>query len=195
MTAVQPIFYYDTNSPYAYLAAHRIGARIPGAVWRPIAFAFLLRAHGRTPWSLGPGRGDGMRDVERRAEEAGLPPVRWPDGWPVETYSLLALRAMIVAEDAGRLKEMTLALYRVSFAEGRGLQLEESVLGAATRAGLDPDAVRSGIEDEEIKARLKAYTDEALERGVQGVPTIAVGDELFWGDDRLDDAAATARGG
>ena len=64
------------------------------------------------------------------------------------------------------------------------------MLDSAQRAGLDREAVRAGIDSPEIKDRLRAQTEAALTRGVAGVPTVAVGDRLFWGDDRLEDAAA-----
>ncbi len=67
------------------------------------------------------------------------------------------------------------------------------MLGAVARAGLHRDAVAEAIGSPEIKERLRAETDAALERGVTGVPTVAVGAQLFWGDDRLEDAAAAAR--
>jgi 2-hydroxychromene-2-carboxylate isomerase len=64
------------------------------------------------------------------------------------------------------------------------------VLKSAARAGLDPEAVRAATSDPQIKQTLRDATDAAYDRGVFGVPTIAVADELFWGDDRLEDAAA-----
>jgi 2-hydroxychromene-2-carboxylate isomerase len=68
-----PVFYYDFSSPYSYLAATRIGALLPGAEWRPIAFGALIGIIGKVPWSLGPGRAAGMREVEERAAARGLP--------------------------------------------------------------------------------------------------------------------------
>ena len=61
-----------------------------------------------------------------------------------------------------------------------------------TRVEAEPNEVRDGIERPEIKERLKSNTEQALARGVTGIPTVAIGDELFWGDDRLDEAAAAA---
>jgi 2-hydroxychromene-2-carboxylate isomerase len=185
-----PIFYYDTNSPYAYLAAQRIQELIPEAVWRPVAFGIMLREQGRTPWSLGPERGAGMAEIERRAAERGLPPLAWPEGWPRETWSFNPLRAAVVAEEEGRLVPFTLECYRRMFVEGRSLAELSDVLDAASGAGLDPSDVEARIGTAAVKERLRAYTDEALDRGVTGVPTVAVDGELFWGDDRLDDAAA-----
>jgi 2-hydroxychromene-2-carboxylate isomerase len=185
-------FYLDYSSPYAYLAAARIDGMIPGATWRPIAFGALIRQIGKVPWSLGPGRAAGVREVEERARARGLPPVRWPDGWPDVSYSLLPLRAGLVAADAGRLREFSAAVYRLVFAEGRTLTEPGPVLAAAAAAGVDPDAVAAGLADPAIKARLRAETDAAIARGVTGVPTVAVGGALFWGDDRLEEAAAAA---
>ena len=187
-----PVFYYDLSSPYAYLAARRVDDLLPGVVWRPIAFGFLLRHHGRVPWSLSPGRERDMEEIAARAAARGLPPVVYPPGWPKESYSLDPLRACVHAEREGALKEFTLAAYEQAFAHERALADHEVLADAARAAGLDPDPVLAALDDREVRDRLKAYTDEAIERGVEGIPTVAVGGELFWGDDRLEDAARAA---
>lgn len=79
--------------------------------------------------------------------------------------------------------------FRAAFQEGRDLGMPEEVLYVAEAAGLDRDEVSEAVRDPEIKLALRQATDEAHARGVFGVPTIAVGDELFWGDDRLREAA------
>jgi 2-hydroxychromene-2-carboxylate isomerase len=190
--AEAPVFFFDYSSPYAYLAATRIGDVLPEATWRPIAFGALIRQIGKVPWSLRPGREAGMREVEERAAERGLPPVRWPDGWPDRSYSLLPLRAGLIAEANGRLREFSAEAYRLMFGEGRTLTEPEPVLEAAVAAGLNREAVAVRLENPEIKARLRAYTDDAIARGVTGVPTVAVGGALFWGDDLLEAAARAA---
>lgn len=76
--------------------------------------------------------------------------------------------------------------------EGSDLGDLDTVLDAAERVGLEREEVAAGIQRREIKERLRASTEEALDRGITGVPTIAVGDALFWGDDQLDDAAVVA---
>jgi 2-hydroxychromene-2-carboxylate isomerase len=187
-------FYYDFNSPYSYLASTRVRDLLPEATWTPIAFGVLIRQLGKVPWSMREGREEGMAEIERRAAERGLPPVRWPEGWPVETYSLAPLRAALFAQDRGRLHELSDALYRRVFVDGASLADTEQVLAGAEDAGLDRDQVREAIDRREIKDRLRANTDAAIARGVTGVPTIAVGEELFWGDDRLEDAVSVARG-
>jgi 2-hydroxychromene-2-carboxylate isomerase len=190
----QPLFYYDFSSPYAYLAASRVDEVLPvPPVWRPIAFGVIVQRHNKRPWSFRESRDQDFAEIERRGAAYGLPPIRYPEGWPVETYSIPALRLALLGEEEGKLREISRELYRTAFAEGRPLVDTETLLDVAERAGMDREEVRSGIVRDEIKARLRAATEEALERGVTGVPTIAVGERLFWGDDRLEEAAAALR--
>jgi 2-hydroxychromene-2-carboxylate isomerase len=187
------VFYFDFNSPYAYLAAERIDGMLPDAEWRPIAFAIVLAKLGQLEERLN--RLDPapiVSEVSGRAAERGLPPFAPPDAWPVESWSLAPLRAALVADERGRLREFSSAAFQKSFVESRSLSELDNVLAAAGEAGLEPDEVRAGIERPEIKERLKANTEEALARGLTGIPTVAIGDELFWGDDHLDEAAAAA---
>jgi 2-hydroxychromene-2-carboxylate isomerase len=190
MTA--PTFYYDFNSPYAYVAAHRVDDVLPVRPrWQPIAFGALIGQIGKVPWSLRPGpeRDRRLRECEQRADALGLP-LRWPSGWPDRNYSILVLRAALVAGEHGRLREFSLAAYRRGLGEGGDLRDLETVRSCARDAGIDPDAVAASVEKPEVKQRLRAATDAAVAHGVTGVPTVAVGELLFWGDDRLEDAAA-----
>jgi 2-hydroxychromene-2-carboxylate isomerase len=193
MSTAEPIFFYDLSSPYAYLAAMRMDEVLPIAPrWQPIVFGAILREVGKTPWSLTPGRRErGQGEVARRARERGLPEVRWPPGWPAESYSLLPLRAVLCASelDAEAGKALTLALYTLEFAHGKALDDIELVIEAARACGLDGEGIRTGVSRAEIKDALRASTTDALSRGVTGVPTLAIGEVLFWGDDRLEDAA------
>lgn len=190
-----PVFYFDYSSPYAYLAAERINSVLPVVPrWQPISFGFVLRHTGRTPWSLDERREEGIAEVERRAAERGLPPLRWPEGWPVDTYSLPALRAGVFAQQSGRVVAFSLAAFRQAFAAGRDLSDVENVLLAAAACELHPRAVLKGTESRTVKDSLKRATEAAIERGVTGIPTVAVGDELYWGEDRLEDAAAALDG-
>jgi 2-hydroxychromene-2-carboxylate isomerase len=194
VSAERPVFYYDLNSPYAWLAAERVNHTLPEPpVWQPIAFAFVLRHHNRTPWSLGPEKEEGMREIERRAAERGLQRLRWPGGWPVDTYSIPAMRAATFAAEIGRGTAFSLAAFRQQFNAGRSMSDVDNVLLAAAACELHPRAVLKGIEMQSVKDGLRAATDEALQHGVIGVPTIRVGDELFWGDDRLEEAARAIR--
>src|SRR5437588_11195742 len=111
------VFRYDFNSPYAYLAAERIGGLLPNARWEPMAFPFLLRSQQRVPWSF-TNKEMGQAEIERRAAYRGLPPIRWSEDWPAECYSLDPLRAAWVAAEQGRLREFSLAAFRRLFVEG-----------------------------------------------------------------------------
>jgi 2-hydroxychromene-2-carboxylate isomerase len=189
-----PTFYYDFNSPYAWLAAERLDEFVPGAEWRPIAFAILLNQLGELDRRLtNLNTGPIVEEVTARATDRGLPSFAPPDTWPVQSWSLTPLRAALVADELGRQREFGLAAFRKSFVESRSLAALDNVLAAASDAGLDPDEVTAGIQRDEIKERLKSNTAEALERGVTGIPTVAIGDELFWGDDHLEEAATAAR--
>lgn len=186
-----PVFYYDTNSPYAYLAANRVDDVLPlMPEWRPISFGVIVRQTGKVPWSFGDGREANFADIAHRARERGLPEVRYPSEWPAEGYSLNPLRALLLTDGSEQLRAATLELFRMMFVEGRMLNDLDALLEATDRAGMDRDRVREGIQDPEIKDGLRANTDEALAAGVTGVPTVAVAGQLFWGDDRLEEAAA-----
>jgi 2-hydroxychromene-2-carboxylate isomerase len=183
------VFYFDLGSPYAYLAAERVNSLLPEPpVWEPVLLGGLFKRFGRGSWALTPAREQGMAEIERRAAARGLPPVRWPEGWPGNM--LTAMRAATFAKQSGRAVAFALAAFRQAFAAGRDLSDPDNVLLAAAASELHPRAVLKGIESRQVKDALRAATDEAADRGVTGVPTLLVGDEVFWGDDRLEEAAA-----
>jgi 2-hydroxychromene-2-carboxylate isomerase len=184
-------FYFDLGSPYAYLAAERLETVLPAAVvWQPVSLGALFKLNGRSSWSLGdPARRQaGIAEIERRAREYGLPPLRWPDPWP-GNY-LTAMRAATFALQHGRAREFATHAFRRAFQQGHDLSLPAQVLSAAGDAGFDPGEVEQAIGDPEIKLALRDATNAAHRLGVYGVPTLAVDGELFWGDDRLPDVAA-----
>jgi 2-hydroxychromene-2-carboxylate isomerase len=188
-------FYFDLASPYAYLSAERIsglfeevGAEQPE--WQPILLGGLFKRFGRSSWGMGPDRDAGMREIERRAAAYGLPPLRWPDPWPGN--SLTAMRAAVFAKEIGRVVSFSLAAYRQAFAAGRDLTEPDNVYIAAASSELHPRSLDVAIARDAIKLRLREATDEAGDRGVFGVPAVVVGDEVLWGDDRLEEAAAAA---
>jgi 2-hydroxychromene-2-carboxylate isomerase len=191
MTRTGVSFYFDLGSPFAYLAVERIDQVLgESAVWQPVSLGGLFKLTGRSSWSLGDPerRRAGMAEVERRAQLYGLPPIRWPDPWP--SNYLFAMRVATYAFQQGRGREFTLRAFRHAFQDGNDLAIPKQVLQAAADAGLDPQAAEDSTQDAEVKLALRAATDAAHRLGVFGVPTIAIGRELFWGDDRLDDAAA-----
>lgn len=188
---VEPIFYFDFSSPFAYLAATRIDGVLPRKPrWAPISMAFVTSAHERVPWSMREeSKEPGKRECEKRAAEYGLPPLRWPSGWPLDSYSLAALRAAYVASTAGCLREFCRAAFERNFLDGSGLGTEADLRAVIETVGLDPDHVLAEVRRPAIKERLKLETEVAIRAGVFGVPTVLIGEELFWGDDRLPEAA------
>lgn len=190
------IFYFDLGSPYAYLAAERISAMFAEAgleqpEWQPVLLGGLFKRFGRDSWANGPGREEGMAEVERRAAAYGLPPIAWPDPWPGDT--LTAMRAATFAKRTGRAVSFALAAFRQAFAAGRDLTELDSVLIAAASCELHPNAVARAVETEGVKGALREATDRAAELGVAGVPSLLIGAEVFWGDDRLGEALEAAR--
>jgi 2-hydroxychromene-2-carboxylate isomerase len=190
-------FYYDLMSPYAYLAAERLDGVLPQAPeWQPVLLGGLFKLTGRSSWALGDyeRRRRGMAEIERRTERYGLPPLRWPDPWP--TSSLAAMRLAVHARRAGLEREFAAAAFGAAFAAGHDLRDLRHVFDAAEEAGLDRGEAKEALADLSVKDELHDATNAAHARGVFGVPTIAIGDELFWGDDRLEEAAAAlARAG
>jgi 2-hydroxychromene-2-carboxylate isomerase len=188
-----PVFFYDLGSPYAYLAAERVNALFAETCgeppeWQPILLGALFKRFGRDSWANGPDRAAGMREVERRASAHGLPPVKWPEPFPGNT--LLAMRAATYAKQIGRAPSFSLAAFRQAFAAGRDLTEPDNVLLAAAAAEMHPRAVLSAVERDSVKRRLRETTERAGEMGVRGVPSVVVGERVFWGDDRLEEAAA-----
>jgi 2-hydroxychromene-2-carboxylate isomerase len=185
---MRPVFSFDTNSPYAYLAAMRIDRLLGLDVeWRPIAFAFLLRAQNRTPWSLVEStRAAGVAECEARAAARGLAPLCWPPGWPAQSYALEPLRAITAAAAHRRERQVAIGLFRRNFVSGEGIRSAGAVRDCWVNAGLDPAVYEAEIDA--AKARLVESTSRAIGDGVPGVPTVTIDGVHFWGDDRLDEA-------
>jgi 2-hydroxychromene-2-carboxylate isomerase len=187
-------FYFDVGSPYAYLAAERVDAVLPEpARWQPVLLGGLFKLTGRSSWALGDyrRRQTGMAGIERRARGSGLPPIVWPDPWPSDY--LAAMRVVTWAFAIGRGHEVAMQAFRDAFQRGRDLSIEAHVLTAVASVGLDRAEARDAVRDPQVKAALREATESAHALGVFGVPTVEVAGELFWGDDRLEDAAAHAR--
>jgi 2-hydroxychromene-2-carboxylate isomerase len=189
----QPTFYFDLGSPFAYLTCERLDRAFDMDVdWQPVSLGALFKINGRSSWALGSAeqRSSGMAEVERRARDYGLPAVRWPDPWP--SNYLMAMRAATFAFASGYGRQFTTCAFRLAFQQGSDLAVPANVLTAAREAGLDEQEVDRATQDPEIKLALREATETAHRIGVFGVPTIAIAQEIFWGDDRLGDAANAA---
>jgi 2-hydroxychromene-2-carboxylate isomerase len=207
-----PSFYFGVMSPYSWFAAERIGRVLPQARWRGVLAGVVFKEHGRVSWGRTERRVEGIADCELRAAEHGLGPIVWPEPWP--TSDLLAGRAMAFCERRDRettraagvgagsgagdgggplLKAFALSAMRLSFLEGVDLQELEAVIEAGRRSRIDERQLRDALNDQLVKDELRVITAEAIAAGAFGVPTMQVGEQLFWGDDRLQDAAAAYR--
>jgi 2-hydroxychromene-2-carboxylate isomerase len=103
------------------------------------------------------------------------------------------MRTATYATSIGKGVSFALTAFRQAFAGGRDLSVADNVMIAAAACELHPNAVARAVEQQTVKDALKAATEEALGRGVVGVPSIAAGDQVFWGDDRLSEAARALR--
>jgi 2-hydroxychromene-2-carboxylate isomerase len=169
--------FYDVGSPYAYLAVERFEAVVGvRPVLSPVLLGGIFKATGRSTWGRGEERAARMADIASRAVAAGLPPVVWPSNWPADY--LQAMRAVVWAGDDFAREAM-----RAAFSRGADLSRIDVL------RELGPGGLEQAIADPAVKASLRSATDRALALGVIGVPTTRVGDELYWGDDRLEEIA------
>jgi len=195
LTAPRATFYFDLGSPYAYLAAERVSGRFTEAEleqpeWVPVLLGGLFARFERGSWSQTPQRAEGMAEVERRAAAYGLPPIQWPDPWPGNM--LTAMRVATFAKQTGRTVSFSLAAFRQAFAAGRDLGDPDNVVIAGAACELHPRALLKAVQTEIVKNALKEATAAAGDRGVEGVPALVVGDQVFWGDDRLEEGVEAA---
>jgi 2-hydroxychromene-2-carboxylate isomerase len=195
----RPVLYFDVGSPFAWLTAERAADVLGVApVFQPVLLGGLFKLTGRSSWAVGdPARREaGVLDIEQRAQAYGLPAMRWPPHWPGDY--LTAMRVATWAQGHGAAEAYALAAMRRGFTQGRDLSLPGEVRAAAADAGFDGDTALEAAADPGVKLALREATQAAFDRGVFGVPTVAVDGELFWGDDRLEEvpkALARAREG
>ena len=191
-------FWFDFASTYSYPAAMRIGPLAEQAGvevrFRPFLLGPIFKDQGWTtsPFNLYPAKGRHMwRDLERLCADLGLP-FRRPDPFPQN--SLLAARAAIAALDHAWGEDLCRAIFRAQFGDGR--RIDDAAVIADVLAGFipDPRPVLAAAQSDAIKARLRSETEEAQRLGLFGAPSFATSDgELFWGNDRLEQALRWAK--
>jgi 2-hydroxychromene-2-carboxylate isomerase len=169
----------------AYLAAERVN-HVLGEVpeWVPV------RLGEPGPFRCAEEVAAYREDVERAARAQEVQPLRWPDPFPAD--SEFAMLVATYAKQIGRAVAFSLAAFRQAFAAGRDLSLPDNVFIAAASSELHPRSLETAINRQAIKDRLREATERAGDLGVFGVPTVVVNGEVFWGDDRLGDAAEAA---
>ena len=190
-------FFYEFASTYSYIAAMRIAplAKAAGVTvrWRPFLLGPIFKAQGwdTSPFNLYPAKGRYMvRDCERLCAERGLA-FRLPEPFPQNT--LLAARVAHVGLDQGWGEDFSRAVYSAQFAEGRNVG-DAAVIGAlVSELGQDAQAALARAGTDDIKAKLRAATEEAQRLGIFGAPSFIADGELYWGNDRLEQALAAIK--
>lgn len=185
-------FWYEFASTYSYLAAMRIEAAEQAGVtlvWRPFLLGPIFANQGwnTSPFNLFPAKGRYMwRDMEREAARLGLPLYR-PKTFPQN--GLLAARIALLGADRGWTPAFTRAVYASEFGEGHDIADGAVLSGILENLGLDAQAVMAEAQADANKIRLRRMNEEAQSRGIFGAPTFVAEDgEMFWGNDRLEQA-------
>ena len=192
-------FWYEFASNYSYLSVMRISdlAKQTGVevTWRPFLLGPIFKSQGwdTSPFNLYPVKGRYMiRDMQRLAESRGLPFVM-PPTFPAN--GLKAARLALIGADEGWIEPFTRAVFEAEFGRGEDIAQPAVIEKALSGLGLDSASLLARAEEPEIKQRLKDQTAEASSRGIFGAPSFITEDgELFWGDDRLEQALAWAAG-
>jgi 2-hydroxychromene-2-carboxylate isomerase len=186
-------FYYDLVSPYSYLAYGQLrriceenGAAL---LLRPMLLGAVHKEAGiKSPIETELKARYQARDIRRWAGYYGVP-LRFPDPFPFRT--LKSMRAAMFLQDGNGLEAVTAAAFALYWGEGgapKGFEEADEDLpisAVARRIGAEPEEVLEGAASPDAKQGLKDATSEALQRGVFGAPAFFVGDEMFWGNDRL----------
>ena len=192
MVETQPIsFWFTMGSTYTFLTVMRLPevAKTAGISfqWRPFHLLTILQEMKHVPFADKPAKSAYMwRDIARRAEMYGIP-ARLPAPYPAKN-SLLANKIALLGCAEGWGIEFIRAAYRRWFQHGEETGGEPNVSTSLREIGQDPDRVLNRAGADEIARKLEGETDAARQLGIFGSPTFSVGSELFWGDDRLDDA-------
>lgn len=183
-------FFFSFRSPYSYLAG-------PRAFALPERYAIDLRFRGVVPMAM---RGQAvprakqvhtLRDTKREAVRLGMPFGRIHD--PVGEGAMRCLVLSEYAIDQGRAREFVLHASRVIWAEAVDVASDRGLRAVCEAAGLDWTACAAALEDPALAARVEANTSALLALHQWGVPVFALGDELFWGQDRIEDLETALR--
>lgn len=183
-------FWFDFGSPASYLAWTQVpkieadcAAR---ASYHPMLLGGVFQATGNSSPATVPAKGDyTFVDLQRYARRYGVPMARNPN-FPINTLPYMRAITGMQMHHSERFEHFTNTVFEALWVHA--LNFNDPAVARATldQAGYAPELVQGLIADPEVKARLKAVTDVAVERGVFGAPTIFVGGEIFWGQDRLD---------
>ena len=190
-------FWVSIGSTYSALTVLRlakVGADAPKLRWRPFDVRRIMLAQNNIPFRDKPVKAAYMwRDIERRAQKYGLE-LRLPAPYPLPNLPLANQIALLGSQE-GWCEAYVTETYRLWFGDGLVPGEEPAISRALEVIGQDAGAVMARATSAEMVAALQAQSDHAMTLGVFGAPSFFVGDEVFWGDDRLEDAVKWARDG
>lgn len=183
-------FLFDLGSPTTYLAYTQLpeictqtGAQL---IYRPILLGGVFKATGNASPITIPAKGRYMlNDLARYARRYGVPLVFNPH-FPINTLPLMRAVTGVQLHHPERLVDFIDCLFRALWVEQRNLNDPAAVAAVLTAEGFDPQAILALSNDEQVKATLKENTEKAIQRGVFGAPSMFIGEQLFFGQDRLD---------
>ena len=193
-------FWYEFGSMYSYLAAMRVeklaGEAGVAVAWRPFLLGPIFKSQGwnTSPFNLYPAKGSYMLlDLARQCEDMGLPAFTMPKPFPAN--SLLAARVALALSDPER-PEFSRAVYLAAFAEGKDIGNRDVIAEILKKLGHDAETMLAKAGEQAVKDRLRANTEEAMKISIFGAPTFTTeDDDLFWGNDRLEQALSWAKRG
>ena len=185
--------FYDVVSPYSYLASEVLQRYRPRwkieLVWRPAFLAGVMKAVGNVPPATLPARAPYLlRDVQRKARFYDVA-LGFPEDFPANTLSCMRLTTLVQVEQPAKLEAFSRAAWQRHWGAGKEVSSPEALAAICNAADVDV-ALIARIGEQPVKDRLKANTDEAVERGAFGFPAIFTKvdgeDQLFFGSDRFD---------
>ena len=181
-------FFFDVGSPTVYLAATQL-SKIAGrhgapVLWRPFLLGGVFKATGNVSPATVPAKSRYMgHDLERFARRYEVPFLFNPF-FPVNTLALM--RGAVAYQQQGRLDQYIEAIFSAMWVTGKNMNEPTIVAEVLDTIGIGAQEFLVAIAAQDVKDKLKSNTEEAVERGAFGAPTFFVGDEMFFGQDRLD---------
>lgn len=183
-------YYFDFGSPAAYLASTQLPALAAetGAtvLWRPMLLGGVFVATGNASPASVPAKGRYIfRDFARFAQRYGVP-LKVNPFFPINTITLMRVAVGLQMREDPRFMDYCRAMYRAIWVEAQNMNDPATVASVWQASGFDAPALLTLASEQAVKDKLKAETERAVSRGVFGAPTFFVGEEMFWGQDRLD---------
>ncbi len=186
-------FFFDVGSPACYLAQmqmpHVMAETRSTILYRPMLLGAVFKATGNAA-PIGVKAQYNRHDLERCARRLEIP-LKMNPFFPINT--LLMMRAATAAQEEDLLPAYLSAVYRGMWVDELNMGDREVLLGVLKSGGLNGPHLLARTEEQHVKDRLRETSDEAVARGVFGAPTFFVGDEMFWGQDRIDQVIEAAK--